>query len=419
VEIELAYGKESRKLSVKDSASIVSMPPVWGLKDPGQSLVEALNRPIGSPPLKECLKGGRVVIVTSDKTRLVQYPLFLSNLLDYLNEADIEDGEITLVIGRGSHEGHTQEEIKALFGEEILARVETIEHDCLDKAGMIEIGKTRYDNPVLLNRRVVEAENVILTGSVKFHLYSGFSGGRKAVLPGVAAFETIQNNHKMALSSPGCGLGIFDGNPVHEEMLDAAQMLNPCFLINVVCNESNEIVRFFAGHWREAHEQGCRFVRRIFCPEVRGKADFVITSAGGYPDDINLYQSFKAVDNTAAVLRDGGVMLLLAECRDGFGPEEFLQWFDNEETAATRERLEQKFSIPGYIALCQKEMARRIRMVLVSSLAHDTVRKAAMIPAKTPEEGLREALKHLPPDSRTYVFPLGGTHVPLLKEEFP
>lgn len=415
----MAYGRESRTLRVKDSALIIDTPPVPGLKNPGRSLVQGLNHPIGSPPLTECLKKGRVVIVTSDKTRLVQYPLFLSPLLDYLNEAGIRDREITLVIGRGNHDGHTPEEIEALFGEEILARVEIIEHDCLDKAGLIDVGKTRYGNPVLLNRRVVEADNVILTGAIKFHPYSGFSGGRKAVLPGVAGFETIQKNHKIALSSPRCGLGILDGNPVHEEMLDAAQMLNPCFLINVVCNESKEIVQFFTGHWQKAHEQGCRSIRGIFCPEVRGQADFVITSVGGFPEDINLYQSIKAVDNTAAVLRDGGVMLLFAECRDGFGPEEFLQWFDGESITAIRERLEREFSIPGYVAFCQRKMAERIRMVLVSSLAHDLVRKAAMTPARTPEEGLQEALKHLPPDFSTYVFPLGGTHVPLLKGELP
>ncbi|MBW2059464.1 MAG: nickel-dependent lactate racemase [Deltaproteobacteria bacterium] len=415
MEIELAYGRETRKVRVEDKALIVRMPPVPPLNEPALSLLEGLNQPIGSPPLKDCLKKGRVVVVTSDKTRLVRYPIFLPSLLDYLNKEGVRDSDISLVIGRGNHGGHSPDEIRVLFGEDVFGRVEIMEHDCHDRAHLVEVGKTRYGNPVLLNQRAVEAENVILTGAIKFHPYSGFSGGRKAVLPGISGFETLQRNHKIALSSSRCGLGVLDGNPVHEEMLDAARLLDPCFLINVVCNESGQIARLFVGHWQKAHEEGCGFVREVFCPEVEGQADLVIASASGYPDDINLYQSLKAVDNISPVVRDGGVMMLLAECRDGFGPEELLEWFDGEDLVETRARLEKEFSIPGYVALCLKKTAERIRIVLVSSLAHASVRRAAMIPASTPDEGLQEARKYLPSRFSTWIFPQGGSHVPVLK----
>jgi nickel-dependent lactate racemase len=290
----------------------------------------------------------------------------------------------------------------------------------LNAAG-IYLGETARGIPVEVNRSVAEADRLILTGAVTFHYFAGFGGGRKSLLPGVSSRRSCMASHFALLNigegsgkNPRAVTGNLEGNPVHEAMLEACAMRPPDFILNTVLTPDKRILAAFAGDWREAHLDGCRFYARTFSYPIRERADLVVVSCGGFPKDINLIQAHKSMEYASRALKPGGVMLLLAECRDGFGNATFFDWFRYPSCGELESALRVRYEINGQTAWSVKEKAERFRIVLVSRLAPAEVSGMGMIPAQTLRHALDQALPLLPEGFTAYVIPEGGTVLPVL-----
>ena len=225
------------------------------------------------------------------------------------------------------------EEQRRIVGEEVARRIALYDHDCRDRENLVALGRTSRGNEVWINRRVYEADRVILTGEIIYHQIAGYSGGRKSLVPGVAGAETTTFNHQLILD-PNCRPGILEGNPAHEDLLEACRMFEPDFLLNVVLSPSGGWVRVVAGHYDLAHRAGCETVDQMCRIPIGQPYDLVLASAGGFPLDIDLRQAHKGMENAARALRPGGVLVYFAECREGTG------------SAAIEEMVEKIFQCP-------------------------------------------------------------------------
>jgi nickel-dependent lactate racemase len=293
-----------------------------------------------------------------------------------------------------------------ILGEDFPRDVRVVSHDARDEASLRYLGKTSSGTPVWVNRHALEADHVILTGAVVPHAFAGYGGGRKAVLPGMAGMKTILANHRRALSeTPGGGIhpearpGVLAGNPVHEDMLEAARMLGLRFIVNFVLSEEGDFLGVFAGDLEEAHAEGCDFVSRAFRVEIPARADIVLASRGGYPMDLTFYQAFQSNANARAALRDDGegIIIMVGECSQGLGPYEFRRWFDMGGVEEMEKELRRAFTVAGFVVFRAALLARQARKVmLVSGLDPGVVRRIGIIPHRSIREALREAMDTLP-----------------------
>ena len=399
------------KLPKERVINIVEGKPVLSITDVEAAVQEALHHPIGTPPLREVVEpGDKVVIIASDITRKwVRHDLFLPTLLNELNTAGIPDAHISLVVALGAHRHHTAEENVLNFGQQVVDRVRIVQSYAPKSEDFVCIGKTPRGTEVFINKHVVEADKVIMTGGIVHHLMAGFGGGRKAIIPGVAGYNTIQDNHRFCLHkevglgvSQECIAGELEGNPMHEDMVEMAKLLNPAFLLNAVFTPNGQFARFVAGHWYEAWLEGCATAQSIFGVPIHGKADLVIASAGGFPKDINLYQGAKAVGNASMAAKPDGVVILLLECRDMMEPPDFSEWFNYESLYEREMALRKAFTVPGFVALKLGSMAKEIPHILVSLPKNkEFIEKAGMIAATSIEEAIEIAEKKLGRDNYT------------------
>lgn len=422
---KLAYGKEQLSFNLPAEIKVeeIEAKPSQPIVDVEAAIRFALANPLGTAPLADLVKPGeKVVIIVSDITRLwIRTDLLLPVILSVLNEAGIPDEDIAIVTATGDHRPQTREEHLAICGEEVLKRIPIFDHDC-HADDLVDLGCSSQGTSIKVNRRVYEADRVILTGGIAYHLLAGFGGGRKSIAPGVCGYETIQQNHGLALKgvgvsglNPNIETGKMAGNPVAEDMLEIAQKVGADFIVNVVVNEKKEFVYIAAGKMRQAHLAGCRVVEKIFGIEIKKKADLVIVSSGGYPKDIQLYQSIKALDNSAYAVRDGGVIILVSECSDGIGSQPFYEFFGHGEVEDMNAVLNANFTMPAFVSLRTASICRKSTVILISSLPDEVVKNVKMIPAHSPAEAIQLAYQYLygQPDS-VYLMPHGGNTFPIL-----
>lgn len=317
--IELAYGKTGLAIDLPDGADVTVVEPkyVEGLPDPVGAVREALRQPIGSPSLRAAVKpSDSVGIVFSDITRPTPNHLIMPVLLGELDHAD--SGQIVLFNATGTHRPNTEAELRGMLGDEIVDGCRVVQNEAGDRDSHASVGRTSSGNDVWIQREFVACDVRILTGFIEPHLFAGFSGGGKAIMPGLALLETVMRNHSAAnVENPLARWGITRGNPLWEEVREAAAMVRPTFLLNVTLNRDKEITGVFAGDWEEAHGRGCAFVKETAMVPVREPFDIVITSNSGYPLDLNLYQSVKGMSAAAQVVRVGGSIIVAADCWDG------------------------------------------------------------------------------------------------------
>ncbi|ODA40807.1 nickel-dependent lactate racemase [Desulfosporosinus sp. BG] len=422
---ELAYGKEMLAFELPASVKVqeIKAKASQPIPDIEQAIRQAVAHPLGTAPLAKVVKAGdQVVIVVSDVTRLwIRTDVLLPVLLDVLNEAGVPDKDISIVTATGDHRVQTLEEHTAICGTKVLARVPIYDHEC--KADdLVDLGKSSQGTPILVNRRVWEADKVILTGGIAYHLLAGFGGGRKSIAPGVCGYEMIQKNHALALKdagpsgiNPNIETGKMDGNPVAEDMLEIALRVGVDFILNVVVNEKKEFVYIAAGELEQAHLAGCRVTEEIFGIEIDEKAELAIVSSGGYPKDIQLYQAIKALDNSTYAVREGGVIILVSECSDGIGSRPFEEFFKHGEVENMNAQLHANFTMPGFVSLRTASICRKTPVILISSLPEDVVKRVKMIPAHSADEALQLAAQILghQPDS-VYLMPHGGNTFPIV-----
>ncbi|MBC8019156.1 MAG: nickel-dependent lactate racemase [Verrucomicrobia bacterium] len=417
--MNLKYGSTSFQLDLPPARIAGVIEP--SVPIPGASPEEIITTALDTcqPVISSFRPGEKVVIVTSDITRHTGSEVYLPLLVERINRQGIPDRDIEILIALGIHRAQTTHEHEKILGA-LYGRIRVRDHDCDNPAELLSIGRTSNGIEVRINRRAVEADRLILTGVIGFHYFAGFGGGRKSVLPGIASRQACMASHFSVLN-PGHGSGKnqravsgnLDNNPVHKAMTEACALAAPDFILNTVLAPDKRIIAAFAGHWREAHEEGCRFYREHFSYPLREKADLVVVSCGGFPKDINLIQAHKSMEYAAQALKDGGVMILLAECRDGFGNSTFFNWFRHKQLDQFETALREKYEINGQTAYSILQKAQRFNIILVSEFPGQQVEEMGMLPARYLEEALQMTDRFLPPDWTALVMPEGGSVLPV------
>jgi nickel-dependent lactate racemase len=385
----------------------------------------ALAAPIGTPPLREIIApGDKVAITVSDITRAwVQFDAFLPVLLDELNNCGVPDENITIVIALGAHRRNTGEELALLCGETVCHRVKMVQHDAHDKENLVYAGTTSRGVATYINKTIMSADKVILTGGITFHLMAGFGGGRKGIMPGVSGYDTIQGNHRFCLSAeignglnPNCQSGRTVGNEMHEDMTEMAAMVNPAFLLHAVLTPEGRIGAFVAGHWNQAWQEGCRIVEQTYGVPVAARADLVVASAGGFPKDINLYQAIKALDNAYMAVKPGGAVICFLECEDINEPPEYMEWMKYKDPLEFELAVRKKFTVPGYSAFRLQHMTKQAAFFAVTRPENFAImREAGLTPVAGFDEAYSLACRHLGRDDYTItVMTQAANTVPLL-----
>ncbi|WP_101913080.1 nickel-dependent lactate racemase [Megasphaera vaginalis (ex Bordigoni et al. 2020)] len=403
----LPCGKETETVSLDETHVLYDLHgrKTAAVTDETAAIRQALRAPVGSAPLRELVRPGETVaIVVSDITRLVHTAQMLPVIVDELNAAGVADRDITVVIAQGTHRAHTPEEDVIVCGEEMVRRLRIVQHDCFHKENQSYVGKTSCGNDVYFDRAVVAADKVILTGAVSFHPMAGFGGGRKALLPGVAGYDTIMYNHSLALTetvgggcNPACETSLLTCNPLHQDMYEAAALLEPTFLVNTVFTADGDLYEVVGGHWHEAWKKGCDDLLAISSVPITQQADIIIGSAGGYPKDMNLYQSMKAHMNAVFAAKPGGIMIFTLDCPDIKEPAIFTDWFFRSDMDAFERDLRADFTIPAFVAFKSRGIINSMKRVYVVTRPenHDIIRQSGQIPAHSLQEAWEDAVKEI------------------------
>lgn len=414
----LKYGDQYINFSLDSNSIIQELYPqdIEAIQDVESEVNMVLDYPLASRPFDDLFASGdKITIVASDITRLVKLDQYLPTIVKRLNALGIPDEDILVLIATGTHRGQTEEEKKKIVGEELFKRLKVVDHDC-DRSPMTHVGKTVRGTEVYVNSLVVERK-VILTGGIVHHLMAGFGGGRKSIVPGVSSRETIALNHLHALdpeaghSNPLIGVGVLENNPLHEDMVDAARLVNPDFLVNAIIHTDGRIAKLVAGDWLEAWNAGCHWADQKYGIPIREKADLVIASCGGFPKDISLYQATKTLFNAVIAVKDGGTILMLAECREGAGAEAFFGWSAPLKEGRLDPELRHNFTIPGYIFYAAVEAAHKARVILLSQIDPDLVQPMGIQGVRSLAEALEVA--DVKQTQRILVMPFGGATIPL------
>ena len=321
---ELQCGHEVVDLEVPDSTVLLEMKPLAPLADPAGAVREALAHPISSRPLADIVRGRKsACIVISDITRPVPNRIILPPLLETLEAAGMAREAITILIATGMHRPNLGDELAHMVGRDIMARYRIENHFCREAENYRRID-TIDGAPIEVNRHYLDADLRILTGLIEPHFYAGFSGGRKAILPGISSFETMKFMHSYRMiEHPRVANCVLDGNPFHENGLRICELAGVDFIVNVVLNKRREVGGVFAGHYDRAHRAGCEVVERHSTAAVDEPFDLVITSGGGFPLDATFYQISKALTCARNVLRKGGTIVVVCGCQEGLGGKEF------------------------------------------------------------------------------------------------
>ena len=419
VDVWLPYGRTDVCVRIPTRNFLGSIEPSEkpGVTDARAEIERALREPIGSKTLRDIVKPEhKVAIVVDDATRPAPSHLMVPPILDELNMGGVRDENVTVIFGCGTHRAVTHEEAVKLLGEEVLSRVKAISHDCKAQ-DLVYVGKTRrHGTKVYLNRVFAEADVKILTGDVCFHYYAGYGGGRKSVLPAVTGEETIKHNHVMLLH-PKAKTGVLEGNPIHEDMVEAAKLAKVDFILNVVINSKGEVVKAFAGDFEQAFYEGTKLVDEMFRVTVDRKADIVVVSPGGYPADVNLFQAYKGVDNALEVVKRGGVIILAAECPEGHGNQVFYDWMVKfKDLKAVEREIKRRFVLGGHKAYYLMKALQRVQIILVSSMPdYYATNIFKLKTARAVNDALNEAFSVVGKKAKVWVMPHGNSTLPEVK----
>jgi nickel-dependent lactate racemase len=420
MKINLQYGVDGLRVEVPFSEVRVLRPKsIPGLVDEKTEFEKACRQPINSPPLKDLINSeDQVAVVIPDGTRALPSDRLLPWLfseLDYLLPENF-----TVILGTGTHRPNTSEEIKKIVGSEVAYTYNVINHNAYDVASMAETGLVNeLGTPLRMNKEYVQADKRILFGFIEPHFMAGFSGGYKAVFPGVTDIDSIMDYHRAEIiGHPRSNWGLLDDNPTQARIRKYGAALPVDFLINIALNEKHEITGYFCGDVIAAHERGCALVKKVSMTPVEARSPLVITTNSGFPLDQNLYQSVKGMVAAAEIVTDGGQIVLAAECRDGF-PEHgnFARLvFEYTSPQAMLETVHQ----PGFRLLDQWQIQKlalvqmKAKVSVYSQIQADDIRRANLDPILEMNAYLRDLREHLGDVSVT-VLPEGPLTIPYLK----
>jgi len=414
MDIQLAYGRSTLTAKLPDQTQVVAAPFTAGLADPSAALTKALRQPIGCRPLAELVKAGdTAVIVHSDITRPAPNHLMIPALVYELEAAGVRREDITLLNGLGTHRPQTDGELRAMLGDQIVDNYRCLQHDGLDEENLTFLGSTSLGHPVRVNSHLVNADVRILTGFIEPHFFAGFSGGPKAVMPAICGAESVYTNHgQKMIAHRQATWGVCEGNPIWEEMREAALMVGSSFLLNVALNEDKEITGAFAGDLLAAHKAGREFVRDHAMVGVEEPFDIVVTTNSGYPLDQNLYQSIKGMSAAARVVRQDGAIIMAAACEDGI--PDHGRYAELLHAGGSPQGVLDMLAVPGFTAQDQWQVQVQALIQLKAQvyvysdgLSDEQISRALFTPCHDIEATVNKLLEKVGPGARICVLPEG------------
>ncbi len=393
MKVEVPFGEGKETVDVPDDAiGEIIFPNELPDNDEDDLLLKAIANPIGSKGLLEFLAGAKdVVVIVNDATRPTPTAKVIDHIFKHIDGLDFK-----IVVATGMHRAPTEEEYRFILGDrhdDLISRVSS--HDSKNSK-MVNLGTTTRGTEVKLNEMVMEADRIIVIGSVEPHYFAGYTGGRKAFLPGVAAYETIEQNHKRALSMEAQALRL-DGNPVHEDMEEAMTYLDldRVFSIMVVLDRNHRICSAHSGDIDSTFDAAVRKANEVFVVEMKRKAEIVV-AVTSFPHDIDLYQSQKALDNAKYAVKDGGIIILVSACRTGVGPDTFLNLLASADSPkAALEKIGERYKLGYHKAAKMAEIGLKMKMFAVTKLEPSIAKKAHLEPKDTVQEAVDSALAEL------------------------
>ena len=418
--VQLPYGKKTLPLDVPDKNFIELLLPqeIIPPEHPGSMIKDALYNPLGTDRLSEMAnRGDRVAIVVDDHTRPCPTQQLLPPILDELKEANVYDSDVVIIIANGTHKPPSFDIIKKIVGDKITRNYRVISND-VDHGEYINVGKTRSGNNVEILRDYVEADIKIVLGDIEYHYFAGYGGTRKSILPGIASRTCIQRNHQL-LFEKHAQTGVLKENPVHQDMNEAMHLVGCDFALNVVLNSNHRIVGAWAGKPESVLDAGIKMVDSMYKRMVSEKPDIVVAAANGHPHDIDMYQVVKALHNATSVLKENGVLILVAECSEGHGSQLYIDWLKKHKTSEEVEKsLRKNFLIGAHKAYYHLKAVENHTVILVSSMSKSEVENIFRFKhASTPDEALQKAFSLAGKNARILVVPQGTTTLLVEKQE--
>lgn len=414
-QVQLAFGRASVSVSVpeKNLYKVLGYKELPPLENPEEQIAELLENPNGTEALSRICEGkSSVCILISDITRPVPNETILRPLLKRLENSGIERKNILILIATGLHRPSSREERVELVGEEILNHYRIEDHYAREESQHIYLGESPNGVPIWIDIRYMQAEVKIATGLIEPHFMAGFSGGRKAICPGICGAETIGTWHKPKfLEHENATNGILEGNPVHEENTWIAQKAGCDFIVNVVLDSKRNILKAVAGDMIAAFEEGVRFARTFVLDTVEEPVDVVLTSGAGYPLDTTYYQSVKGIIAAVNILKPGGTIIIASSCTEGLGSKEFDEIANRfpviEDFVAAIKRDE-------FFVLNQwqmEELAKALRRGKVKfyteALPEETLRRFYVEPVTSLDQAVEDAILEYGPNTKIAVLPEG------------
>lgn len=413
MEIDIPYGQEIIKVTVPDSNVLdVIKPKKVPIADERETIFEALKNPINSVPFSEFISDAKdMLIIVNDATR----PTQTAKVLDFLFE-QIKDLNLRLIVATGTHRAPTEEELQFIFGSHLNDfRNKIIIHDAKADENLKHVGTTKRGTEVYLNKAALDAHKLFIIGSVEPHYFSGYTGGRKAFIPGLAGYKTIENNHKFALKPEAKTLAL-SGNPVNEDMVEGVSKIldREIFCVNMVLDNDHNIYAATAGHLIDSFFAAIEKANDVFCVKIPQKADIVVTVAP-HPMDIDLYQSQKALDNGKLALKDGGTIILVSKCRTGVGPNTFVMLMSSSDSPqGTLDYISKEYKVGYHKAAKLAEIALCSEMWAVTDLEDKILQDIFITPFDSIQNAVDGALTKHGSDAKILFMPNGAITVPML-----
>jgi len=417
--ILLPYGKEKIPVTIpqKNLLKICWLKSKPGVKNSIKAIKDSLKNPLGSQTISQISQDkNSAVVICTDISRPTPDNLLIPPILDELNMGGISDKNIKVIIARGQHRKMTEEEVKEKVGEEVFKRVKISQHD--PDNNLFYLGKSKRGNELWMNKDVAQADIKISTGNVVPHRYAGYGGGAKSILPGISSRETIGHNH-LYVETGEAALGKIKGNPVREEIEEAAKMIGLDFIVNTVMNDKNEIVKVVAGDPVKAHKIGVGICKEIYGVKIPEKADIVIASS--HPMDISFYQASKTLEAVGHIIKENSTIIIISPCYEGIGSKDFLDFLGEktpEDIIKNIKAHKEKNVVAGVISYLIAKCKEKAKIYLISEGIQDKdIIEMGMLPAKSAQSVLNDVLKNYGDEAKILVLPTASITLPLLEEE--
>ena len=415
----LKYGEGNVTLEVPQKNLLGTIlpntcPVIRGKEAEEAEVLRSLHEPIGTPALDKLLKPGQTVaIMVSDITRPAPSKLLLPPILKELRGIGIRNEDIGIFFGLGLHRRQTEQEQRYLVGDEIYEN-----YNCLDVGNgdpVRSYGVTSYGTPIEIYKAVADKDFIIGTGNLDLHYAAGYAGGAKAVMPGAASARTIETHHRHMLHDMSES-GVLEDNPFRMDMEEVADIVKLGFIVAAVMTEEKEIVRVVSGDFRKAHRAGCQEIDKMYKIPIEHTADIVVACASGFPKDINIYQSQKTIQNARNAVKKGGIIIMLAECREGPGDPVYLEWMRQASSLDDiLERISKGFKMGGHKAAMIAKIMKHAPVWAVTSMTDEALSELMFIPKPSIQQALDEALAEKGKDATVWVMPYGALTLPCVQ----